>query len=87
MAENNITGKTLHAKQLQINSLLALTRAINNNTKAQDLYELFELFLRNQMNVEQMILYYHRDALSDATACAKLFILHLEKGAPNNPHF
>ncbi len=61
MAENNITGKTLHAKQLQINSLLALTRAINNNTKAQDLYELFELFLRNQMNVEQMILYYHRD--------------------------
>jgi DNA polymerase III subunit epsilon len=29
----------------------------------------------------------HHDALSDATACAKLFILHLEKGAPNNPHF
>jgi DNA polymerase-3 subunit epsilon len=27
----------------------------------------------------------HHDALSDAMGCAKLFLLHLEKGAPNNP--
>ena len=50
MSEQNKLGKTIHAKQLQIDSLLALTRAINNNTKENELYELFELFLRNQMH-------------------------------------
>jgi sigma-B regulation protein RsbU (phosphoserine phosphatase) len=54
-------GKLLKAKQLQIDSLLALTRAVNTNTKEIDLYELYELFLRNQMHVDQLILYYHRE--------------------------
>ncbi len=61
MADNQIAGKLLQSKQLQIDSLLALTRAINNNTKENELYELYELFLRNQMHVGEAILYYHRD--------------------------
>ncbi len=61
MADNQIAGKLLQSKQLQIDSLLALTRAINNNTKEHELYELYELFLRNQMHVGEVILYYHRD--------------------------
>ena len=61
MAENQIAGKLLQSKQLQIDSLLALTRAINNNIKEQELYELYELFLRNQMHIEHAIVYYHRD--------------------------
>ncbi|MFM2224436.1 MAG: hypothetical protein RJA07_638 [Bacteroidota bacterium] len=61
MAEPSIAGKLLKAKQLQIDSLLALTRAVNTNTKEADLYELYELFLRNQMHIAQVILYYHRE--------------------------
>ncbi len=54
-------AKTLTARKLQIDSLLALTRAINGNTKERDLYELYELFLRNQLSVDKVVLYYHKD--------------------------
>ena len=51
-------AKTINARKLQIDSLLALTRAINGNAKERDLYELYELFLRNQLSVEKVVLMY-----------------------------
>jgi sigma-B regulation protein RsbU (phosphoserine phosphatase) len=52
-------AKTLNAKKLQMDSLLALTRAINNNIKEKELFEFYELFLRNQMQIDGLLLIYN----------------------------
>lgn len=49
--------RALHLKQLQINRLLTITQAINNNVKAAGLYEMYNSFLSWEMGVKKMALY------------------------------
>lgn len=46
----------LHLKQLQINRLLTITQAINENVKAQGLYDMYKSFLAWEMGVSRMAL-------------------------------
>ena len=47
----------LNLKQLQINRLLQITQAINNNLKAKGLYDMYKSFLSWEMGVKRMALY------------------------------
>ncbi len=47
----------LKLKQLEIDSLLEITKSINSNKSASALYELFHRTLRDQIGVENMLLY------------------------------
>ncbi|MEO0337720.1 MAG: PP2C family protein-serine/threonine phosphatase [Bacteroidota bacterium] len=49
--------KELDLKQLQINGLLNLTQAINNNVKAKGLYEMYKSFIGWELGVKKMALY------------------------------
>ncbi len=44
-------------KQLQINSLLAITQAINDNVAAADLFNMYNTFLRWEMELRKMCLF------------------------------
>lgn len=44
-------------KQLQINSLLAITQAINDNVAATDLFNMYNTFLRWEMELRKMCLF------------------------------
>lgn len=59
--------RELHLKQLQINRLLTITQAINNNIKASALFSMFSSFLGWEMGVQRMALYYRKD---DKWTCA-----------------
>lgn len=48
--------KSLSFKQLQINRLLDITQAINNNMKAADLYSLYKDIMGWQMGVKKLLL-------------------------------
>lgn len=47
----------LKLKQLEIDSLLEITKAINSNKSASALFELFHRTLKDQIGVENMLLY------------------------------
>ncbi len=47
----------VNLKQLQINSLLAITQAINDNVAADALYAMFNNFLRWEMGIRRMALF------------------------------
>lgn len=49
--------RELHLKQLQINRLLNITQAINNNLPARDLYQMYNSFLSWEMGVKKMALF------------------------------
>jgi len=49
--------RELNLKQLQINRLLNITQAINNNVSAEGLYEMYRSFLSWEMGVNKMALY------------------------------
>ena len=49
--------RELNLKQLQINRLLNITQAINNNVSAQGLYNMYNSFLSWEMGVKKMALY------------------------------
>lgn len=50
--------RELHLKQLQINRLLNITQAINDNVKSQGLFEMYTSFLSWEMGVKKMALYF-----------------------------
>ncbi len=50
--------RELNLKQLQINRLLNITQAINNNVKMSGLFEMYTSFLGWEMGVKKMALYY-----------------------------
>lgn len=52
--------KNLHLKQLQINRLLNITQAINNNVKADGLFSMYNEFLSWEMGIKKMALYVNR---------------------------
>ena len=49
--------RELNLKQLQINRLLTITQAINNNIKAKSLYDMYNSFLSWEMGVKKMALF------------------------------
>ena len=49
--------RELHLKQLQINRLLNITQAINNNVSADGLYKMYNSFLSWEMGIKKMALY------------------------------
>ena len=48
------TERELNLKQLQINGLLGITQAINNNVSAEGLYEMYASFIAWEMAVEKV---------------------------------
>lgn len=59
----------LHLRQLQVNRLLTLTQAINNNFSASKLYEMYHSFLTFELGVKKMALYI-RGVQSEPWMCA-----------------
>jgi phosphoserine phosphatase RsbU/P len=53
--------RDLNLKQLQVNRLLNITQAINNNVKMSGLFEMYTSFLSWEMGVKKMALYYRKD--------------------------
>ncbi len=53
--------RDLNLKQLQVNRLLNITQAINNNVKMAGLFEMYTSFLSWEMGVKKMALYYRKD--------------------------
>lgn len=53
--------KELDLKQLQINRLLNITQAINNNVKAQELFDMYQSFLSWELGIHKMALYIRKD--------------------------
>ncbi|MEM1214302.1 MAG: serine/threonine protein phosphatase, partial [Bacteroidota bacterium] len=51
--------RELHLRQLQVNRLLTLTQAINNNVSADSLYEMYHSFLTFELGVKKMAFYIH----------------------------
>jgi len=49
--------RELHLKQLQINRLLNITQAINNNVSATGLYEMYRSFLSWEIGIQKMALF------------------------------
>jgi sigma-B regulation protein RsbU (phosphoserine phosphatase) len=59
--------RELNLKQLQINRLLTITQAINDNVKASGLFNMYSSFLGWEMGVKKMALFYKRE---DRWVCA-----------------
>lgn len=59
----------LHLRQLQVNRLLTLTQAINNNFSAAELYEMYHSFLTFELGVKKMALFI-RGVQSEPWRCA-----------------
>lgn len=51
----------LSLKQLQINSLLAITQAINDNVPAPELYNMYKSFMGWEMKIKRMALFFRYD--------------------------
>lgn len=57
----------LSLKQLQINSLLTITQAINDNVAAPELYSMYKSFIGWEMGIKRMALFFKQD---DEWQCA-----------------
>ncbi len=53
--------RDLNLKQLQVNRLLNITQAINNNVKMSGLFEMYTSFLSWEMGVKKMALYFRKE--------------------------
>ncbi|MEP6645523.1 MAG: PP2C family protein-serine/threonine phosphatase [Saprospiraceae bacterium] len=51
----------LSLKQLQINSLLTITQAINDNVAAPELYNMYRSFIGWEMGIKRMALFFNQD--------------------------
>lgn len=56
----------LSLKQLQINSLLTITQAINDNVAAPELYSMYKSFIGWEMGIKRMALFFRNE---DAWEC------------------
>lgn len=63
--EENSTEKLLHLKQLELNSLLELTQAINNNLPEDSLYKIFHFTIRAHMLINKLSLFVHENGWSN----------------------
>lgn len=71
--------RQLNLKQLQINGLLGITQAINNNVSADGLYDMYKSFLGWELGVKKMALYVREDDEGWRCACAINIPDHLLK--------
>ena len=55
--------RELHLKQLQINRLLNITQAINNNVKTTGLFEMYSSFLSWEMGVKKTETKYYKEMM------------------------
>lgn len=53
--------RELNLKQLQVNRLLNITQAINNNVSAEDLFKMYKSFLDWEIGVKKMALYIRKN--------------------------
>lgn len=53
----NKLERELHLRQLQVQRLLQITQAINNNVSAVDLFGMYRGFLQNELQLQQMALF------------------------------
>ncbi len=60
--------RELNLKQLQVNRLLNITQAINNNVKVKGLFEMYQSFLSWEMGVKKMALYFRKGDDWECTA-------------------
>ena len=58
---NEDLQRQLFLKQLQVNRLLDITQAINNNVKAEGLFEMYKSFLNWELGVRKMALFVLKD--------------------------
>ena len=58
LSNTQILERDLHLKQLQINRLLNLTQAINNNVSSRGLFDMFTSFLSWEMGIKKLALYF-----------------------------
>jgi len=61
--------RELNLRQLQVNRLLTLTQAINNNLSAPELYKMYHSFVSFELGVKKMALYV-RNAKDEPWVCA-----------------
>jgi len=54
-------NKLLQTKQLEVNSLLEATQAINSNLPTTALFRIYEFILRAQMGVEKLLVFLKED--------------------------
>jgi phosphoserine phosphatase RsbU/P len=59
MTENDALKQQVALKQTQLNALLEITQAINNNLSADGLLELYANVLRDEMGINRMSVYTH----------------------------
>ena len=64
---NEELERQLFLKQLQINRLLDITQAINNNVKAEGLFDMYKSFLNWELGVRKMALFVRKE---DGWSCA-----------------
>ena len=57
----NRLERELHLRQLQVRRLLQMTQAINNNVSAEDLFQMYRAFLRQELGVNEMALFVRED--------------------------
>lgn len=60
--------KELNLKQLQVNRLLTITQAINDNVSAKGLFEMYSSFLSWEMGVQKMALFFREGSRWICTA-------------------
>jgi sigma-B regulation protein RsbU (phosphoserine phosphatase) len=57
MADNKDYKKQYHLKQMELNSLLEITEAINNNLSEEALYKIYDFTIRANLNIDKYALY------------------------------
>lgn len=60
--------REVNLKQLQINSLLAITQAINENVPAEGLFNMYNSFLRWEIGIRKMALFFKENDKWDCTS-------------------
>ena len=60
MSEKNLQKK-IDEKELEINALLEITQAVNNNLPEEDLYKIYEFILRANLFITRLALYVLED--------------------------
>lgn len=60
MSEKHLQKK-LDEKELEVNALLEITQAVNNNLPEEDLYKIYEFILRANLFISRMALYVYEE--------------------------
>lgn len=64
--------RELNLRQLQVNRLLNITQAINNNVSARDLFGMYQSFLAWELGVERMALFVRKEEVGQWYCAAQL---------------